>query len=108
MCIPRSAVDPLCDQEYRPTDSSEYVFSLDEGLHMVPFRVNDYLTYAGVEYNGEILCYSIIANVGAYSENPGYIILELVLIAPLDLTNNVNLEAGTTRVSILQNLITDL
>ena len=67
---------------------------------MVPFDVGDYLTYSGVEFDGQIVCYSIIANVGVYSETPGYILPEAVIIAPIDTTGNAALENGQSRVSL--------
>ena len=115
MCIPRvdpaTAVDPKCPFTNRPDPaanpprldrsgkSNKFSFDVVDATNMVPFIVGDYLTYSGVESNGQIVCYGIVANVGAFSESPGYILPEDIIIAPQ--TNDPNLEAGESRVSNL-------
>jgi hypothetical protein len=66
---------------------------------MVPFRAGDYITYGGVDTPSGFAAYSVVANVGLYSESPGYLFVEDVIIGVTDPTNNPDLEPGQSRVS---------
>jgi hypothetical protein len=68
---------------------------------MMPFQVGDFITYSGVETNSGFVAYTVTANVGLFSEAPGYIFVEDVIIGVADPTNNPNLEPGKSSVSEL-------
>lgn len=68
-------------------DGSSFV---PDPLHMAPLKVGDFITYSGVEVGTEIICYSIVANIGIFTTPgvaPGFIAVEEALIGILDPTN---------------------
>lgn len=67
---------------------------------MAPLKVGDFITYSGIEVGVEIICYSIIANIGILTSPgvaPGFIAVEQALIGILDPTN-VGLEDARSKV----------
>ncbi|PVI06719.1 hypothetical protein DM02DRAFT_513957 [Periconia macrospinosa] len=60
MCIPRSANDPLCPASNRPFQGSG-TFSVPDPLVMAPFLVGDFVTFAGIRRNNEVIAYSVVA-----------------------------------------------
>lgn len=98
MCVPRSAEDALCPSSNRP--AGQMTFQAPDPLVMVPFRVGDYLNYAGVKNAaGEIVCYEIITmNVQVTTTgNPSYVRVEAAQIGVY--SNNSNAEIQESRVS---------
>ncbi|KAJ9656092.1 hypothetical protein H2201_008643 [Coniosporium apollinis] len=95
MCIPRvepPAIDPLCPTANRPAAAANPALAPDATV-MAPFRVGDYLEFSGVKLpNGEIACYSIVANVDIRTTSgskPSYIRMEDALIGVIDADPNV-------------------
>jgi len=68
---------------------------------MAPFRVGDYVEYSGVKLaNGEIACYSIVANVDIRTvsgSKPSYLRMEDAIIGVVDTDPNV--EFAQSKVS---------
>ncbi|CAI6339435.1 unnamed protein product [Periconia digitata] len=60
MCIPRGATDPLCPSTNRPFQGSG-TFSVPDPLVMAPFLPGDFVTFAGIRRNNEVIAFSIVA-----------------------------------------------
>ncbi|KAK9426686.1 hypothetical protein SUNI508_00213 [Seiridium unicorne] len=60
MCIPRNSSDPLCPSTNRPFQGSG-TFAAPDPLSMAPFLPGDFVTFAGIRRDDEIICFSIIA-----------------------------------------------
>ena len=68
---------------------------------MAPLKVGDFLEYSGIKVNNEIICYSIVANIGIFTAPataPGFIRVEDALIGIID--NNPDTEFARARVSL--------
>ena len=101
MCFPRSADDPKCPSSNRPAGSTR--FAPRDPLAMIPFLVGDYITYAALYKNEELLVYEASAtNVDgtttASDTVPNYILVEDALIGVTD--SSANVEVADSRVSV--------
>ncbi|TKA66580.1 hypothetical protein B0A49_06047 [Cryomyces minteri] len=95
MCVPRvapPAVDDLCPHTNRPAAGASPALAPNATV-TAPFQVGDYLEYSGVTLpNGQIACYSIVANVDIRTKSgsvPSYIRMEDALIGVIDTDPNV-------------------
>lgn len=100
MCFPRSDNDPKCPSSNRPAGSTN--FAAPDPLAMVPFRVGDFVTYAGLPKGNEILAYEVAATnvqVTTQASNtvPNYIFIEDAIIGIADTAANV--EVADAKVS---------
>ncbi|KAH7635444.1 hypothetical protein B0T09DRAFT_379240 [Sordaria sp. MPI-SDFR-AT-0083] len=101
MCVPRNASDPLCPGSNRPTlggGSKQGTFTAPDPMVMAPFVVGDFVEYAGVFANGEMLVYEMVATnaqILTPSTFPPFIRMEDVLIGVF--SNNANAEVAQTR-----------
>lgn len=100
MCLPRSDNDDKCPQSNRPDGATS--FAAPDPLKMVPFRVGDFITYAGLSSGNEILAYEVSATnvqvtTSASDTVPNYIMVEDALVGVFDPANNV--EIADLRVS---------
>lgn len=77
---------------------------------MAPFRVGDYVEFSGVKLpNGEIACYSVVANVDirtASGSKPSYIRMEDALVGVIDTDTNVEFSQSKVNSSIHSSLVT--
>lgn len=92
MCIPRETNDPKCPSSNRPAGSTN--FAPADPKAMVPFRVGDFIEYAGLKGDGGIFIYeataiNVQATTTASSSVPNYIRVEDALIGVTDSGNNV-------------------
>ncbi|KAH6718603.1 hypothetical protein BKA61DRAFT_652342 [Leptodontidium sp. MPI-SDFR-AT-0119] len=91
MCVPRSVVDPQCPQSNRPTNvANPNNYFVPDPFHMAPIKPGDFLVYSGIKVGTEIICYSIVVNIGIFTQPgavPAFIRVEEALIGILDPTN---------------------
>lgn len=85
MCVPRSADDPLCPSNNRPSASPN--FKVPDVLSMAPFKAGDYITFSGIRVAGEFIAYSITAEsvqVLTGDTDPTFIRVEDAIIGTFD------------------------
>jgi hypothetical protein len=74
---------------------------------MVPLKVGDYIEFSGIQYQGQTLLYSLVANLDLLTtgNQPGFVRVEDAIIGIADL--NADFEAARHRVCFLseQSLI---
>jgi hypothetical protein len=92
MCIPHSGNAETCKDSNRPTGQTN--FNAPDPLTMVPLKVGDFIEYAGLRNNGEILAHSVTAiNVQVTTQAsdtvPNYIRVEDMLVGVQDTAANV-------------------
>jgi hypothetical protein len=78
-----------------------------DASHMVPLKVGDYIEFSGIQYQGQTLLYSLVANLDLLTtgNQPGFVRVEDAIIGIADL--NADFEAARHRVCFLseQSLI---
>ncbi|KAI6354676.1 hypothetical protein MCOR25_008499 [Pyricularia grisea] len=81
MCIPRNTTDPLCPMSQRQFTGAG-IFTAPDPLVMAPLQAGDFITYAGVRKNGEILAFNIVVNNVQIQTtgNLAYVRVELALL----------------------------
>jgi hypothetical protein len=79
--------------------ANKYNSLIPDALHMAPLRVGDYIEYSGVQWNGETICYAIVANIDIRTSGnqPGYIRVEDAIVGVAD--TGADVEAARHRVS---------
>lgn len=101
MCVPRDDPnDALCPASNRPDGSTNFAPANPKA--MVPFRVGDFIEYAGLPKNGVIMTYEITAinvqaTTTASASVPNYIRVEDAIVGVFDDAPNV--EVADLRVS---------
>ncbi|EPE26368.1 hypothetical protein GLAREA_02280 [Glarea lozoyensis ATCC 20868] len=94
VCVPRSASDEKCPLSNRPAAGTNIV---PDASHMVPLKVGDYIEFSGIQYQGQTLLYSLVANLDLLTtgNQPGFVRVEDALIGVADL--DANFEAARHR-----------
>ena len=67
---------------------------------MAPLVVGDYIEYSGVQYNGQTIVYSLVANIDIRTSGsqPGYVRVEDAIVGIAD--NGADVEAARHRVGL--------
>jgi hypothetical protein len=113
--VHKAIAQPLCPilgisefSSYRFYDPSFNDNSfVPDPLHMAPLKVGDFLEYSYIEFNNELVCFAITANIGIYTAanvKPAFIRVEDALIGVID-TVNVDVEFARARVRLSGCLI---